>query len=273
MTNDSPELDAIIEEASLTSEESPAEEPTETKPESQSKEPEAPESETKEGEVEEEKFADKPDLTGKTPEELEEIYQNWNKAYTQKRQAEKEELRKQQEEVARAKQELEKYQKQAPQKNIVDMSPQELAQHFAQKAKEIESVAKENSYIESQEQAFYSLDKRLDEDNPEFDEALFYSTVGVLTKEREQFEKENGTVVGFDFVGKAKEKIKAYDEKVKQKVQSYLKKQEGIARTKTDKFGKANPNTKSGKVKKSGSMDLDEAMSEAIAETGAKFSW
>lgn len=269
MNNDSPELDAVIEEVSLTSEESPAEEPTEDKPEGQ--EEKTPE--TKEGEVEEEKFADKPDLTGKTPEELEEIYQNWNKAYTQKRQAEKEELKRQQDEVLRAKQELEKYQRQVPQKNIAEMNPQELAQHFAQKAKEIESVAKENSYIESQEQTFFGLDKRLDENNPEFDEALFYSTVGVLTKEREQFEKEKGTVVGFDFVGKAKEKIKAYDEKVKQQVQSYLKKQEGIARTKTDKFGKTNPNTKSGNVKKSGSMDLDEAMSEAIAESGSKFSW
>jgi hypothetical protein len=267
MSNDNPELDAIIEEASLTSEESPAEEPTEDKPEGQEETP------TKEGETEEEKFADKPDLTGKTPEELEEIYQSWNKAYTQKRQAEKEELRKQREEFARAKEELERYKTQTPQKSLAEMNPQELAEHFAQKAKEIASVAKENSYIESQEQAFYGLDKRLDENNPEFDEALFYSTVGVLTKEREQFEKENGTVVGFDFVGKAKEKIKAYDEKVKQRVQSYLKKQGEIARTKTDRFGKTNPNTKSGKVKKSGSMDLDEAMNEAMAETGAKFSW
>jgi hypothetical protein len=256
------DLDAIAEEVSseLTSKESPAEETTETEPESQ---------ETTKGEEEVETFADKPDLTGKTPEELEKLYQDWQKAYTQKRQAEKEELRRYKEDLEKAKAQIPKQ----DEKPISEMTPQELQEHFAKKAQEIATTAKENSYIEAQEKAFLDLDKRLDEDSPEFDEDLFYGVVGSLTKQRELYEAKNGTVVGFDFVGKAKEKIAAYNEKVKQNVQSYLKKQEGIAQSRTDKFGKANPKTQSGKVKKTGGMDLDEAMSEAMEEVGATFSW
>jgi len=53
---------------------------------------EAPEVEAPATEVEEEVFAPKGELQGRTAEELEGIYKDWNKSYTQKRQSERAEL-------------------------------------------------------------------------------------------------------------------------------------------------------------------------------------
>jgi DNA repair ATPase RecN len=111
--NDTPELDEALDQASetLTSEEEQEVEPQET-----------PQEETKPEEQleEEETFAQKPELEGKSPEELEEIYHSWNKAYTQKRQAEKQELAR----MAERLQELEQQIPQEPEIPLNQMTPE-----------------------------------------------------------------------------------------------------------------------------------------------------
>lgn len=255
---EAPEDDAFKEEA-------PEAEP-ETKPETEVKEEEA-----EKAEPEEEAFADKPDLSGKTPEELEEIYKNWQKSYTQTRQAEKAREKEMAEKLAQYEKTLSQFKAQEPEKPINEMTVEELQQHFATKAQEIAKTAQENSYIEAQEKSFYELDKRLDEDHPEHDPNLFYSVVGQVTKLRDQFESDKGTVVGFDFVGEAKKVISAYDEAVKQKVQSYLKRNNETARGKVQESSKANPKSSSAKLKKAGGLDLEEAFEEALNETKGTF--
>jgi len=277
--NDLPTIDEAFDEAvALTSKESPEgddykeeapEKESETKPEPKAEE--VKEEEAEKAEPEEESFADKPDLEGKTPEELEEVYKNWQKSYTQTRQAEKAREKEMAEKLAKYEQTLNQFKAQVPEKPIGQMSPQELQQHFATKAQEIANNARENSYIESQEKSFYELDKRLDEDHPEHDPALFYSVVGQVTKLREQYEADKGTVVGFDFVGEAKQKIAAYDEAIKQKVQSYLKRNNETARGRVEQSSKANPKASSAKLKKTGGLDLEEAFEEALNETKGSF--
>jgi hypothetical protein len=260
---ESPEDDDSKEEA--------PEAESETKPEPEAEE--VKEEEADKAEPEEEAFADKPDLSGKTPEELEEIYKNWQKSYTQTRQAEKAREKEMAEKLAKYEETLSQFKAQQPEKPINEMTTEELQQHFATKAQEIAKTAQENSYIESQEKSFYELDKRLDEDHPEHDPNLFYSVVGQVTKLRDQFEADKGTVVGFDFVGEAKKVISAYDEAVKQKVQSYLKRNNETARGKVSQSSKANPKVSSAKLKKAGGLDLDEAFEEALNETKGTFSF
>jgi hypothetical protein len=136
-----------------------------------------------------------------------------------KRQAEKEQLRALEEKLSQ-------YEAQTPKLEDIPinrMTPQQFKEYTLAQAKKQVEAERDNAYIESQEKAFYEVDKRLDDESPDHDEALFYSVVGKLTKEREAYEAKNGSVYGFDFVGRAKDLIKAYDEGMKQKVQNYLK--------------------------------------------------
>lgn len=270
---DLPSIDEAFNEAvELTSEESPVKEDSESKTPKVETENKEVEVKTKDKvEEEEESFADKPNLEGKTPEELEEIYENWQKAYTQKRQVEKAQEKEMTEKLSEYERILNQFKSQVPEKPLEQMTPQELQEHFATKAKEIAEVAKENSYIESQEKSFYELDKRLDEDSPEYDESLFYGVVGALTQMREEYEAKNGSVFGFDFVGEAKKKIAAYDEAMKQKVQNYLKRNNETARGKASQSSRLNPKSSPGKIKKSGGLDIDEAFEEALTETKGTF--
>lgn len=267
---DTPELDEALDQASaeLTSEEESevpeAQEEVDQEEESETKEPQE---ETKPEEAEEEKFADKPELTGKSPEELEEIYQNWQKAYTQKRQAEKEELSKLQQRL----QELESKVPQEPEVPPEQMSPEQFKEYFAKRAEKIAQSARENAYIESQEKSFYELDSRLNDESPDFNPQLFYAVVGQVSQLRDKFEKENGTVFGFDFVGEAKSQLKAYDDTLKAEVQKYITNQNKTVTNKVQKFAKNNPKTKAGNIKKAGGLDLDDAFSEALSEVGGSF--
>lgn len=275
--SDLPTIDEAFDEAvELTSKESLAEEP-EVKEEAPTEESEIePEKEVKEEaedkvELEaEETFADKPDLSKFTPEQMEDIYKNWQKSYTQKRQAERARDKEREETIANMQKELEQFKSQ---KDPSQMTPQEFQEWTLSQARKQVELERDNAYIESQEKAFYEVDKRLDEDNPEHDEALLLYTVGKLTKEREAYEKEHGTVYGFDFVGKANGLVKAYDDKIKLQVQSYLKRNNETARNKVEKSSKINPKTSSGKMKKVGGLDLDDAFEEALAETKGTFGW
>jgi len=271
--SDLPSIDEAFDEAvALTSKESLAEEPeveeeapteeSEIEPEKEVKE----EAEDKAEPEAEETFADKPDLSKLTPEQMEDIYKNWQKTYTQKRQAEKQALK---EMEAR----IQELATKVPDKDPYQMTPQELQEWTLSQARKQVELERDNAYIESQEKSFYEVDKRLDEDNPEHDDALLLYTVGKLTKEREAYEKENGSVYGFDFVGKAKGLVKAYDDKIKLQVQSYLKRNNETARNKVEKSSKINPKTSSGKMKKVGGLDLDDAFEEALAETKGTFGW
>jgi hypothetical protein len=259
--NDTPELDEALDQASetLTSEEEQEVEPQET-----------PQEETKPEEQleEEETFAQKPELEGKSPEELEEIYHSWNKAYTQKRQAEKEELAR----MAERLQELEQQIPQEPEIPLNQMTPEQVQQFFSQKAEKIAQTARENSYIESQEKSFYELDGRLNDDSPEHDPNLFYAVVGQVSQLRDKYEQEKGTVFGFDFVGEAKRAIEAYDGHVKEQVQKYINNQNKTVKDKVNKFAKSNPK-KAGAVKKAGGLDIDDAFSEALSEVGGSFEY
>lgn len=261
-----PTLDEAFEQATstLTSQsEAPQEQPSENKePVKDSETPEGqPEAKADDPKVEtEESFAEKGDLTGKTPEQLEETYKNWQRAYTAKRQAERKEL-----EELRAKVSETKPIEKSPDKPMSEMSPEEYAMKVAEMAKTEVQTAGDNAYIESQEKAFYSLDSRLNQDSPDFDQDLQDLVMIRLSNAREAHDAQGLPIRDFDFLGKAKEYIGAFDSRLKNSNQSFLKKQTEIARTRSDNFAKEVPNTSNAKTKVK-SMDLDDAIESAFGK-------
>ena len=121
-----PTIDEAFDEAvELTSKDSFAEPKTEEKAPTKELETK-PEKEVEEegedkAETEEEAFAEKPDLSGKTPEELEEVYKSWQKSYTQKRQEEKKALKEMETRLKELEAQVPKYEE-----DPALMTPQEL---------------------------------------------------------------------------------------------------------------------------------------------------
>jgi hypothetical protein len=266
MTDISMTLDEAFDSASSTlTSESGSQGATQEKP-NENKEPVIDSAKTEDNPVEEPKveveetFAEKGDLTGKTPEQLEEIHKNWQRAYTAKRQAERKEL-----EELRAKVSEIKPIEAVPDKPMSELTPEEYAMKVAEMAKTEVQTAGDNAYIESQEKAFYSLDTRLNQDSPEFDQDLQDLVMMRLSNAREAHDAQGLPIRDFDFLGKAKEYIGAFDSRLKNSNQSFLKKQTEIARTRSDNFAKEVPNTSNAKTKVK-SMDLDDAIESAFGK-------
>ena len=202
-------------------------------------------------------------MSGKTPEELEEIYKNWQRAYTKKRQAEKAEL----EEYRKRLEELEKQQtgkfKQLTEEEFSRLSPEEQVQYIRQQVEQEKQIEQENAYIEAQEKTFYSLDPRLNEDSPDYDPVFANFVNSRLSEERDKFEAVGKSIIEFDFIGKAKDIIKDFENYLQSRTQKYLQKQKKIARTRSEDFAKQSPQTVKGKAKPK-SLDLDEALEAAM---------
>ncbi|MCH9739503.1 MAG: hypothetical protein K0U38_01490 [Epsilonproteobacteria bacterium] len=273
--NDNPTVDEAFEAASaeLTSTEetpkeevetpSPSPEESESKDESEEKPSESPEEDTKDESKEEEVdfLKVEGDTSKMTPDELMEVKKNWERAYTAKRQSEREEL-------AELKRQLAEKEEQTPaqaeeMKPLEQMTQQEYAQYVADMAKAEVRVAEDNAYIEAQEKSFYEADPRLNQDNPEFNEDLHDLVSMRLSNEREQHESEGNPVKSFDFIGRTKELIGAYDKNIKVIKQHYLQNQSKIARTKANDFAKDTPKTSGAKTKQK-TMNLDEALEAAM---------
>lgn len=242
-------------------EEKPVEVKTETKVEQQE---------------EEEVFSRRIDTKGKTPEELEKIYEGYNRAYTQKRQKEKEEIRLLKEQLDELKKptqvidgkkeviapELQREKIQA--KHDLDLgklSPQEYADRLIKINEEsARRIAKEefNSlYIQKADEDyqnkalsdFNTLDDRFDPkyinpDSPEFNEnnAWMYQEVAEkMAKALDEHIAKNGSSIGFDTKKYANEFINAFDSRIDKIVKTRVKTTTQTAREKANRFQKSSP--------------------------------
>jgi len=269
MNNETPTtIEDAFEAASETltsTEETPSEEPDKTQSESESEEetPESPEEDTDSESKEEEAdfLGIDGDIEKMTSEELLGVKKTWQQKYTQKRQAERQELEDLRSQVAE-KGKVEPAQAETA-KPVSQMNQNEYAQYVADMAKAEVRVAEDNAYIEAQEKSFYETDSRLNKDNPEFNQDLHDLVILRLANERDSHEAEGKPVKEFDFIGRSKELIGSYDTSIKQIKQDYLTKQSKIARTKSEDFAKTAPKTSGAKTKKK-NMNLDEAIAASL---------
>lgn len=219
------------------------EEVTEVQPQETS---EAPIESATEAPQTEEVFAEKGELAGKTPEELEKIHKNWQQAYTAKRQKETQELKEYKQRLAELEQRVNT--PQAAHQNIedraqearhqVDLGNMPLDQYteyvqelMAEKARliareEYKTIRAEEEEIQLQSRAaedFKSADDRLNELAPEYDEQLKTEVQRELADLLDEHLVEHQSYKGFDAKQLAKQIIerrdKQLDEVIKQRTQ------------------------------------------------------
>lgn len=248
-----------------------------------------------------ESFAEKSELKGRTPEELEEIYQNWNRSYTQKRQKEREELRALQSKL----EEYEKMNKQTipsqlqnasadiespdlktqqalakKEYNLGNMSIDEYTQYVAQLAAEearratVETLQarEDEQYQQSALREFNNLDERFDdkfinEDSPEFNETnawMYTQVAGQMADALDIYIKKNGTSVGFDTKGTAKDFIKRFDTYVDSLVKNRVTQSNKVAQEKQKHYAKFTPKGTGTPSISSGKSDLRSLINESF---------
>lgn len=266
-------------------EESPQVEPDQK---AEKKQPEVPEIER------EETFAEKGDLQGKTPEELEEIYKNWQRAYTEKRQKETQELKHLREQVEQSKarsktaersvQDIRQDAQQAQRDvELGKMSVEQYTEHIkklmAEEARQIareefrtlSTAQKEQQYQEQAYQAFISADDkgRLNPDSPTADEVLINEVQGFLAKELQKHIEEKGTAKGFDAGTLAKKRVEEYDARLDEIIKKRTQQSTQLAQARAAKAKKSatkGTNTDSSPVDGNSIKDI---LSKAVEETGS----
>jgi hypothetical protein len=255
--NDTPNIDQVINsamEAESTLNQGKTEEPT-------NQEPTTTKVETQ---TEEESFTTFDPKTA--PPELLGVYKQWQKDYTQKRQAEKEYIKGLEEKLSK----FEQSGNQPQFNNQTNQPKANIVENIISTVKKEIQIEQENSYIESNEKTFLSLDDRLDPNSPEHDEILLNYVAGKLSDMRDEYEAQhNGSVLGFDFSGNTKSLIAKYEEKISNANKAFLNQQSQNAKANAQKFSKANPTAKTSPSKPSGKMSLDEAFEKAAEDTGA----
>ena len=268
MTSTPTDLDAALDAAvsTLPEDESPqstvkeTEAPNETEAESASDDGQKETETAKEPEGEEESFTEKKLSFNELPDDLKPIYRDWQKQYTQKRQAEKAHIA-----------ELEAKVKQLEQQPKADSQPLSPQQQKAvqgltpEQLEEYLDIRDQNRYIENQERDFKTLDDRLIEDSPEYDPWLYNGIIGELSRQRDAYEAKNKTIIGFDFIGEAKKLISKYDQKIKQQGGEFIKQKTEQSKAIMEKSKKENPKAKSLDGRTIKALDLDEAVDSAFA--------
>lgn len=248
----------------------------------------------------EESFAEKAELKGRTPEELEEIYQNWNRSYTQKRQKEREELKALQAKVAEyEKMSANRTPSQAMQQSDIEspdlktqqaiakkqyslgnMSIDDYTAYVAQLAAEearratVETLQarEDEQYQQSALREFNNLDQRFDDrfinpDSPEFNEtnAWMYSQVATQMAEAlDDYIKENGTSVGFNTKEMAKEFISRFDTYVDSLVKNRVVESNRVAQEKQKHFSRVTPKGTGASSVSGGKRDLRSLLNESF---------
>ena len=239
--------------------------------------PPKPVEETKVEEKKEEgeTFSKRIDPKGLSPEKLDEIYQGYNKAYTQRRQKEKEEMRKYQEEIASLREQVAKVEKKAENIDSPDLKEEKRQleedfdlgklslKEYTIKLREImredaRRVAKEefNSMFKSKTDeeyknqalaTFNTLDERFDQrfvnpDSPEFNETnawMYQNIAGQMSEKLDDYIAKNGTSVGFNTKEEAEKLIKAFDSRIDNIVKNRVKANTQVAKEKATKFQKS----------------------------------
>lgn len=206
----------------------------------------------------------------KLPPEMLAEYKRWQGDYTKKRQTEKAELKTLQEKLATYEQgnnhsnQITNDFNQAKQDGQIDpnMSISDYTKLIKEDIKSEIKTDSENTYIETQEQAFYTLDPRLAE-SPGQDKMLLNYVAGELGSMRDQYEAEHQTILGFDFTGNAKKLIEQFDKRTVESNKAFVAKQSEMAKSNSAKSAQAFPKANSSSGKPSGKASFEDAASAA----------
>ncbi len=187
-------------------------------------------------ETQEEVFAEKGELAGKTPEQLEETYKNWQRAYTEKRQKETQQLKELQVKL----EQLEKQTVQQPQQAPVEQRAQEAQQALdlgqmsvsqyteymknlaAEQAREVAREEYQAIMAEEREtqladkalEQFETADSRLNPHSPEFKEGFRNEVQRELAELLDHHLEEHKSYKEFDAATLTKQIIERRDKEL-----------------------------------------------------------
>lgn len=240
-------------------------------------------------ETKEEVFAEKGDLKGKTPEELEETYANWQKAYAAKRQKETAELRELKAKIA----EIESKTKVESQGNTQDkvdeaqkqvelgnMTMTEYTQYvrslLAEDARRIarEEVTavtteqKEQSYQERAVNDFRQADPRLDENSPEYNESYANDIRRELADALDEHLEKTGSYKGFDTKSIAKQVIERRDAEIDEIIKKRTQQSTQAAKMREAKIRKSEVRGTTVDSQRIGGDSIKDILAETVESLG-----
>lgn len=259
--NDNPSLSEAIEMASepLTSKEdvSTPEPETEAKETTtEAEEPQSPEAQPEEVPEKAETPLDKFDP--KTlPAELQPLYKNLMKGFTEGRQKDREELNQLRKELESIRQP--QVEDEVPQ----NLSPEEYIAHVARQAVTQEKV---QAFRDEAINDYNKLDPRLTKDSETYDAYVDTYVGNKLDEALNAFVAENGTELGFPYKEHAQEYLKQWDDYIQNVQSKYLTNQRTIAKKAERTMGRLNPKgTSVSTARPSGSMSLEDAINSALS--------
>lgn len=284
--SDSPDLRSVITEQ-MNDDEHVTNQETKTKPEVKK----APPTEQPQ-ETEVESFSQKIDTSGMTQKQIDEVYSKYQKAYTQKRQKEKEEIRKYQEQIKAYEERMRFQPPQAPsnteqkevqrQFDLGNLSFEQYTQAMRQAsqedarriAEEVWSQKQDSTNQEQMLQRFNSLDERFDKrftdaESPEYNptNAWLYKNVAMeLGNALDAHIKQTGSSIGFDSDTIAKEAIKHFDGLIDAIVASKVKESTQNAQNRAVEVSRTTPKGGSAKSNVVGSRNLRELISSKMGD-------
>lgn len=285
--NDTQSFREVVEaEVEETPTEQPKEEPkVELKDEPKEEPREAKEEQSPDTET----FAEKGDLSKKTPEELEEIYKNWNKAYTTKRQKETQELKEYRAKLVKLEEQLKNQPQAQPSQNIeqkkgeaqqalnlgqmsVEQYTEYINQLNADKAREIAREEYQSMISQEREQElasnavekFKSADPRLNDVSPEFDEGFRNEVQRELAELLDQHLEESGSYKGFESEALTKKIVERRDKELDEIIKKRTIQSTQAAKMREAKAKKAEIRGTSSSGQPIGGNSIRDILSEAV---------
>lgn len=216
--------------------------------------------ETPSEESQEDTPLDKFDISKLSP-ELQKVYKDMQKGFTQGRQKDRAEVNQLQKELTDLKKQLN------PEPDWASLTPEQQVEKLAeQKVME----AKLNDFREQAVKDYNSLDKRLDstEGNEKYDPMMDTAIATQLDKLLDEHVEKNGNELGFDYKSHAQDLIKQWDTYVQSKIDRFMEKQREMAKKSESKMSKASPKGTQSSSKPSGSMSLEQAIEAAYSKVG-----
>lgn len=275
---DTPSFREVVEEATVeveTPQETPKVEPSAT---------EQPAEQTQE-----EVFAEKSELTGKTPEQLEEIYKNWQRSYTEKRQKETQRIKEMEAELARLKQ----VQPQAQQPTVeqraqeaqqaLDLGQMSVSQYTeymknlaAESAREaareeyqtLIAEERENQLASKALEQFEAADSRLNQHSPEFNESFKNEVQRELAELLDAHLEKEGSYKGFDAASLTKQIIERRDKELDDIIKTRTQQSTQAAKMREAKTKKAEVRGSTSDGQSIGGNSIRNILSEAVDSVG-----
>lgn len=273
MNNDTPTIAEAFNQAtsSLTSDNSEevevnAEEVDETEEDSEVEQTEEAETD----ESTEEESDDFENVDPKTlPKELQPLYKNLMKGFTQGRQRDSEKAKEAEERAQKLEERLAKLeagakpsesQEEAPKFNTPEEYYKWVAQQEAKQTVERERV---DSFRKQAVSDFEEFDPRFKE-GEQFDPIMRSAIGAQLDEMLGDYVEQHGTELGFPYRSHLKSLVDSYDKHVQQQVQSFIKKQNEINKKQAERTKKVNPKTSNAKSKPEKVSSIREAIGLAL---------